>query len=91
MVKKLNQLIETTIIHFLNENTNMKNPIIIKSKSNTLFFIKIYFDNDGRVNKIENKWDINLPAWDGLKLNMIEINNWINKVNRDFYIENDGI
>jgi len=72
---------------FLNENIQKK-PITIKSKKNDLFFIKIYFDNKGRVDRIENKWDVKLPEWYGFGINEIEINNWIRKVEPDLYIEN---
>jgi hypothetical protein len=72
---------------FLNEEVVVKQPITIKSKKNDLFFIKIYFDNKGRVDKIENKWDVKLPEWYGYDINEIEINNWIRKKEPDLYIE----
>ena len=43
---------------FLNEEVEIKQPIVIKSKKNELMYIKIYFDEKGRVDKIENKWDV---------------------------------
>lgn len=73
---------------FLKENVNKKNPIVIKSKKNDLFYINIFFDNNGKVDKIENKWDVKLPEWYGFGINEIEINNWIRKVEPDLYIEN---
>jgi hypothetical protein len=73
----------------LNEQVEVKQPITIKSKKNDLFFIKIHFDNKGRVDKIENKWDVKLPEWYGYDINEIEINNWINKKGPEFYIEKD--
>jgi hypothetical protein len=64
-----------------------KEPITIKSNKNDLFFIKIYFDDKGRVDKIENKWDVKLPEWYGYVINEIEINNWIRRKEPDLYID----
>jgi len=72
---------------FLNEEVVVKQPITIKSKKNDLFFIKIHFDSKGRVDKIENKWDVKLPEWYGYDINEIEINNWIHRKEPDLYIE----
>lgn len=73
---------------FLNESNENLKPITIKSKKNELMYIKIHFDDNGKVNKIENKWDVKLPSWSGLKLNKTEIKNWMSK-RPDFYIEED--
>ena len=72
---------------FLNEEVVVKQPITIKSKKNDLFFIRIHFDNKGRVDKIENKWDVKLPEWYGYDINEIDINNWISRKEPDLYIE----
>jgi len=85
--KKLKNFIKTTLREFLNEQVEVKQPIRIKSKKNDLFFIKIHFDNKGRVDKIENKWDVKLPEWYGYDINEIEINNWIKRKEPDLYIE----
>ena len=85
--KKLKNFIKTTIREFLNEQVEIKQPITIKSRKNELFYIKIYFDEKGRVDKIENKWDIKLPEWYGYDINEIEINNWIRRKEPDLYIE----
>lgn len=79
MIKKWNQ--------FINENKSSLKPIVIKSKKNDLFYIKIYFDDDGRVDKIENKWDVKIPDWRGLNVNEIEVNNWITRKEPELYIE----
>lgn len=71
---------------FVNEENQNFEPITIKSKKNDSFFIKIHFDDKGRVDKIENKWDVNIPNWIGLKLNQTEVNNWISK-RPEFYID----
>jgi hypothetical protein len=76
-----------TFEQLLNEGIAIKPPITIKSKKNNLFFIKIYFDNKGRVDKIENKWDVKLPEWYGFDINEIEINGWIRRKEPDLYIE----
>jgi hypothetical protein len=85
--KKLKNFIKTTIREFLNEQVEIKQPITIKSRKNELLYIKIYFDEKGRVDKIENKWDIKLPEWYGYDINEIEINNWIRRKEPDLYIE----
>ncbi|MFW6242979.1 MAG: hypothetical protein ACOC2W_02375 [bacterium] len=73
---------------FLNENKDNNPPITIRQKDNEPFFIRIHFDDKGKVDKIENKWDIKIPDWRGLVVNEIEIKNWISK-RPDFYIEED--
>lgn len=65
----------------------MKQPITIKSNKNELMYIKIYFDEKGRVDKIENKWDVKVPEWYGFSINEIEINNWICRKEPNLYIE----
>lgn len=57
-----------TFEQLLNEGIAIKPPITIKSKKNNLFFIKINFDDKGRVDKIENKWDVKLPGWYGFDI-----------------------
>jgi hypothetical protein len=74
---------------FLTEEVVIKQSITIRSKKNDLFFIRIHFDDKGRVDNIENKWDVKLPEWYGYVINEIEINNWINRKEPDFYIEKD--
>jgi hypothetical protein len=76
-------------IDFVNENLTIQEPIVIKSKKNDLFFIKIHFDDKGRVDKIENKWNVKIPDWYGLNVNEIEIKNWIDKKEPDFYIQKE--
>ncbi|MCK9319393.1 hypothetical protein [Methanoculleus sp.] len=72
---------------FVNEQVEIKQPITIKSTKNDLFYIKIHFDKSGRVDKIENKWDVKVPEWYGFPINDIEINNWIRRKEPDLYIE----
>jgi hypothetical protein len=83
----LKNFIKTTMREFLNEEVEIKQPIVIKSKKNELMYIKIYFDEKGRVDKIENKWDVKLPEWYGFPINDIEVNNWIRRKETDLYIE----
>jgi len=71
---------------FVNENVNGFEPIIIKSKKNELFFINIYFDDKGRVDKIENKWDVKLPEWYGFNINKGTVNDWIRRKEPDLYV-----
>ena len=87
--KKLKNFIKTNIKDFLNEQVVMKKPIIIKSKKNDLMYIKISFDEKGRVDKIENKWDVKIPEYYGFDINEIEINNWIRRKEPDLYIEKE--
>ncbi|MFA5586369.1 MAG: hypothetical protein WDA02_07490 [Saccharofermentanales bacterium] len=79
MIKKWDQ--------FVNENKSTLEPIVIKSKKNDLFYIKIHFDKEGRVDKVENKWDVKIPEWYGFNVNEIEINNWIRRKEPELYIE----
>jgi len=68
-------------------NMEMANKVIlIKSKTNDIFYLKITFDNKGRVDKIDNKWDVNFPDWYGHTPNESEIQNWINKKEPKLYI-----
>jgi hypothetical protein len=71
----------------INEIFGIKQPITIKSKKNELMYIKIYFDEKGRVDKIENKWDVKLPEWYGFIINEITVNDWIRRKEPDLYIE----
>ena len=84
---KIKNFIKTTIREFLNEQVEIKQPITIKSKKNELMYIKIYFDEKGRVDKIENKWDVKLPEWYGFIINEITVNDWIRRKEPDLYIE----
>lgn len=79
MIKKWDQ--------FVNENKSTLEPIVIKSKKNDLFYIKIHFDKEGRVDKIENKWDVKIPDWYGFNINEIEVNNWLSRKEPYLYIE----
>lgn len=79
--------IDTFKERMLNETVEMKQPITIKSKKNELMYIKIYFDEKGRVDKIENRWDVKLPEWYGFIINEITVNDWIRRKEPDLYIE----
>ena len=63
-----------------------KQPIIIKSRYNKFITIKIFFDENGKVNLIENDWNINIPNWIGLDISKIDILQWIIN-HRLLYIE----
>lgn len=73
--------------NLLNEQVEVKQPILVKSRKNDLAYIKITFDNNGKVDYIENKWDIKIPEWYGFDINEIEVNNWIRRKEPDLYIE----
>lgn len=61
------------------------NKITIKSTYNELFYIDIIFDNKGRVDKIINKWHVNMPQWRGLNVSKNDILQWMKKEDPRFY------
>ncbi len=72
-----------TFENFLNES--LSPSVVIKSKKNPDFYIKISFDNKDKVNHIENKWHVNIPNWYGLDINNKDIAAFVAK-DPDLYI-----
>lgn len=70
--------------NFLNENYIFP-PVMIKSKTNPEFYIKITFDDKGKVSYVDNKWHVNTPNWYGLEVNNKEIAAFVAK-DSDLYI-----
>lgn len=58
------------------------------------WYIDFYFDDQDRLDYVDNKWDIRIPEWYGLKVNLIAIRQWADKYNPNNLvyriIENDA-
>ena len=50
------------------------------------WYIDFYFDDDGRLIGVDNKWDIKIPDWWGLKPSIIEIAVWVKKYDRNIEV-----
>lgn len=45
------------------------------------WYIDFYFDDQDRLDYVDNKWNIRIPDWYGLKVDIITIRLWADKYN----------
>lgn len=70
-----------------NEELNQKEPLTFKSKKNDLFYITFKFDEEGRLDKVDNKWDISFLDWWGLDVPRTDIINYFKDKYPEYYVE----
>ena len=44
------------------------------------WYVDFYFDDEDRLDYIDNKWDIKIPEWYGFKVSIIDIKKWAGKI-----------
>jgi hypothetical protein len=79
MIKKFDE--------FVNEEIILKEPLTFKSRKNDLFYITFKFDDKGRLDKVDNKWDVSFPDWWGLDVSYKDIINYFKDKYPEYYIE----
>jgi len=43
------------------------------------WYIDFYFDDKGRLDYVDNKWNIKIPDWYGLETNILTIAAWVKR------------
>src|ERR1035437_8934445 len=62
-----------------NKSVTVDEKTIRVDGSNDRFYVIFYFDEQGRLDYIDNKWDIKLPEWYGFDVSIIEITSYFHK------------
>lgn len=61
------------------KSVNVDEKTIRVDGPNDRFYVIFYFDEQGRLDYIDNKWDIMIPEWYGFSVNIIEIKSYFSK------------
>lgn len=86
MKKVIKEVLDDYLKKF-DEQTDKRKPLTFKTKNNELFFITFKFDNEGRLDKVSNKWDVKFPDWWGLNVSDNEIIDYFRKKYPEYYVD----
>ncbi len=85
-VKKFEEFLNEEISG-VEEVTNPKKKITIRSTRNELFHYDIYLDENEIVTGINNQWHVKLPVWIDMPFQFLSLKVFLNKKEPSLYIE----
>jgi hypothetical protein len=91
---KIYESFNKPIYHSYNEKPKIDEKTIRAENPDRDWYVDFYFDEQNRLDYVDNKWNISVPDWYGLKVNIIDIRQWADKYNPNnlvyHIIENDA-